>query len=140
MPSLVAVARRPARAILTLLSMTMAFLLVGMMLGFNGFFQRLEEIARANCIYVGARFDGATTVAVGARTAMPEVTDITGYAVMPGYHQEVRNRVFVIMADEHTLSGAHRAGDTSAVGCIAPHPHRRDPQSGARHIPEQEDR
>ncbi len=54
-----AVARRPARAILTLLSMTMAFLLVGMMLGFNGFFQRLEEIARANCIYVGARFDGA---------------------------------------------------------------------------------
>lgn len=95
-----AVARRPARAILTLLSMTMAFLLVGMMLGFNGFFQRLEQIARENCIYVGARFDGATTVAVGRRiAAMPEVTDITGYAVMQGYHQDVRNRVFVIMGD-----------------------------------------
>ena len=51
-----ALRRKTARTLLTLLSITVAFLLVGIMSGLNASFARLIESSRADRIVVTARY------------------------------------------------------------------------------------
>ena len=53
-----AVMRKPTRAILTLLSVTVAFTLFGLMIGLNATFDMVAEKARADRIFTWPRFGG----------------------------------------------------------------------------------
>ncbi len=58
--------RRRVRAILTLLSITIAFLLFGMMIGLNASFDYILSQARADRINVNPRFDSPLTMSMAA--------------------------------------------------------------------------
>jgi len=53
-----AVMRKPTRTILTLLSVTVAFTLFGLMIGLNATFDEVAAKARADRIFTNARFGG----------------------------------------------------------------------------------
>ena len=53
-----ALMRRPVRAVLTLLSVMVAFTLFGLMIGLNATFDMMAEKARADRIYTWPRFGG----------------------------------------------------------------------------------
>ena len=53
-----AITRRPARAILTLLSVMIAFTLFGLTIGMNATFAKVEENARTDRIWTDPRFGG----------------------------------------------------------------------------------
>ena len=60
-----AIMRKPARAVLTLLSVMIAFTLFGMMIGMNATFAGIEEAARADRIFVNPRFNNPLPIAEG---------------------------------------------------------------------------
>jgi putative ABC transport system permease protein len=100
-----AIMRKPARAILTLLSVMIAFTLFGLTIGMNATFARAEAEAKDNRIYVNPRFGGALTGLSVARAQeiarIPGVSDV-GYAnYIPGYHADPKNRVFVVMVSDN---------------------------------------
>src|SRR4051812_50144962 len=69
-----ALMRKPARAVLTLLSVMVAFTLFGLMIGLNATFDLAAEKARADRIYTSPRFGGSgVPVAVA-----PQVERIPG--------------------------------------------------------------
>ena len=53
-----ALTRKPARAVLTLLSVTVAFTLFGLMIGLNATFDEVAAKARADRIFTDPRFGG----------------------------------------------------------------------------------
>jgi putative ABC transport system permease protein len=97
-----ALIRKPARAILTLLAMTVAFTLVGLMIGMSASFERIAEMARADRIYVNPRFGGANVMplAMGRQIAgMPGVAKVVPVGEVWGYYQLEKNNVYIPMAD-----------------------------------------
>jgi putative ABC transport system permease protein len=97
-----ALMRKPARAILTLLSVIAAFTLFGLTIGMNATFAAIAEAARADRIYVDPRFGGPLPVALGRQiSSLPGVSQVGAIGALGGYHQEVRNNVFVMMADDN---------------------------------------
>ena len=95
-----ALMRKPARAILTLLSVIVAFTLFGLTIGMNATFAAIAEAARADRIYVDPRFGGPLPVAIGRQIAsLPGVAQVGAIGALGGYHQEAKNNVFVMMAD-----------------------------------------
>lgn len=62
-----ALTRKPARAILTLLSVTVAFTLFGLMIGMNASLQRIMDLARRDIVFVNPRF--GDDLPVSMRTA-----------------------------------------------------------------------
>ena len=64
-----AIMRKPARAVLTLLSVMVAFTLFGMMIGFNATIAGIEEQARADRIFVNPRFNNPLPMAEGRQIA-----------------------------------------------------------------------
>ncbi|HEY0266654.1 MAG TPA: hypothetical protein VGC16_07880, partial [Rhizomicrobium sp.] len=97
-----ALMRKPARAILTLLSVTVAFTLFGLMIGLATTFDLMEQRARADRIYTNPRFGGnGIPIAVARQVAaMPGVKVVTALNFIPGYVQDPKNRSFVLMADD----------------------------------------
>ncbi|HEX4270737.1 MAG TPA: ABC transporter permease [Rhizomicrobium sp.] len=97
-----AIMRRPARAILTLLSVMIAFTLFGMTIGMNATFDKVSAAARNDRIYSNARFGGSQMQVAMARQIeqLPGVAVVAYDSVLVGYHTEPRNRVFVLMADD----------------------------------------
>jgi len=98
-----AVMRKPARTILTLLSVTVAFTLFGLMMGLNATFDQVAAKARADRIFTNARFGGAgMPIAVAHQiAAIPGVKVVTAVSGINGYVQDPKNSAFVLMVDEN---------------------------------------
>jgi putative ABC transport system permease protein len=97
-----AVMRKPVRAILTLLSVMLAFTLFGLTIGMNATFDKWMADARDDRLVSFARFGGnAPRALVGQISQMPGVSLVASEAFIGGYHQDPKNRVFVRMPDEN---------------------------------------
>lgn len=97
-----AVMRKPVRAILTLLSVMLAFTLFGLTIGMNATFDKMLDNAREDRIFSGARFGGNVPRALAAQIAqMPGISLVATEGFIGGYHQDPKNRVFVRMEDEN---------------------------------------
>ena len=101
-----AVMRKPTRTILTLLSVTVAFTLFGLMIGLNATFDLVAERARADRIFTGPRFGGLAgngmPIAIARQiAAMPGVKVVTAVNFVPGYVQDPKNPVFLVMLDDN---------------------------------------
>ena len=94
-----AVMRRPARAILTLLSVMIAFTLFGLTIGMNATFNKVEANAHEDRLYTNPRFSNTgMPVAVAQQiAALPGVSKVAYESFIAGYHQDPKNRVFVWM-------------------------------------------
>ena len=93
--------RKPTRAILTLLSVMLAFTLFGLTIGMNATFAKVQEEARDDRIFSFARFGGGLPMALMRQIeSMPGVAMVASNNFMPGYIQEPKNRVFVQAMDE----------------------------------------
>jgi putative ABC transport system permease protein len=96
-----AIMRKPTRAILTLLSVMIAFTLFGMMIGFNATIAGIEEAARADRIFVNPRFNNPLPIAEGRQiAAVPGVQEVGTIGFIGGYHQDRKKNVFVMMVDD----------------------------------------
>jgi putative ABC transport system permease protein len=100
-----ALMRKPVRAILTLLSVMIAFTLFGLTIGMNATFDEVQKNARADRVYTNTRFggDGLGLPLSAARqiASLPGVSQVAYDSVLFGYHQVPRNRTFVLMGDEN---------------------------------------
>jgi putative ABC transport system permease protein len=100
-----ALMRKPVRAILTLLSVMIAFTLFGLTIGMNATFDEVQKNARADRVYTNTRFggDGLGLPIAAARqiASLPGVSQVAYDSVLFGYHQVPRNRTFVLMGDEN---------------------------------------
>jgi putative ABC transport system permease protein len=97
-----AVMRKPTRAILTLLSVMLAFTLFGLTIGMNATFAKVQDEARDDRIFSFARFGGLVPVALARQIErMPGVTLVASSSFIGGYIQDPKNRVFVNMMDEN---------------------------------------
>ena len=101
-----AVMRKPARTILTLLSVTVAFTLFGLMIGPNATFDLVANRARADRIFTGPRFGNALgtgmPIAIARQiAAMPGVKVVTAVNFIPGYVQDPKNPAFLVMLDDN---------------------------------------
>ena len=81
-----ALRRKPTRAMVTLLSVTVAFTLFGLMVGLNATFNLVEQRARADRIFSSPRFDyvSGMPIAVAHQIArMPgvKVTTVSTFRV-----------------------------------------------------------
>lgn len=96
-----AVMRKPTRAVLTLLSVMLAFTLFGLTIGMNATFDKLQQEAREDRIFVFARFGGLVPIAMARQIeGMPGVALVASSSGIGGYIQDPKNRVFVQMMDE----------------------------------------
>jgi putative ABC transport system permease protein len=96
-----AVMRKPTRAVLTLLSVMLAFTLFGLTIGMNATFAKVQEEARDDRIFTFARFGGLVPVALARQIEnMPGVQMVASSNFIPGYIRDPKNRVFVQMGDE----------------------------------------
>ena len=86
--------RKPMRAILTLLSVTVAFTLFGLMMGLNATFDVVAERARADRVYTGPRYGGTGVPIAVARqiAAMPGVKAVTRSTSFPAMYRIPRTR------------------------------------------------
>jgi putative ABC transport system permease protein len=98
-----AIMRKPTRAILTLLSVMVAFTLFGLTIGLNATFDKFSQMARADRVWTQARFGGANGLPralVEQIGRMPGVSEVAGMGFVGGYHGDPKNRVFVWMVDD----------------------------------------
>lgn len=97
-----AIRRKPTRAILTLLSVVVAFTLFGMMIGMNATIAAVEEAARADRIFVNPRFNNPLPISLERQlAAIPGVAQVGTVGFIAGYHQEKKNNVFVMVVDDN---------------------------------------
>ena len=93
--------RKPTRLILTLLSVTVAFLLFGITTGISASYAHLVELSHLNRIYVSPRFGGVMPLAMGEQLArLDGVTDVGAFANLLGYYQDKKNNLSVIMMNQ----------------------------------------
>ena len=94
-----ALMRRPARAILTLLSVMIAFTLFGLTIGMNATLFKVEANAHEDRLYTFGRFsNNGLPVAVAQQiSALPGVSKVAYESFIAGYHQDPKNRVFVAL-------------------------------------------
>ena len=91
-----ALTRKPARAVLTLLAMTVAFMLVGLMIGMSASITRAMDMARADRLWVNPRFGGYLPLAMGRQLAGRDaIRVIKPMGDVWGYYQEPKNNVDV---------------------------------------------
>ena|GEM_PF-538691 len=97
-----AIRRKPMRAVMTLLAVTVAFTVFGLMIGFSATIDGVEQRARADRMFSSARFgyDDGLPVAVAHRIAgLSGVRQTTVSSYIPGYVRDQKNHVFIGMAD-----------------------------------------
>ena len=100
-----ALRRKPARTVLTLLSIVVAFLLVGIMSGLNASFAKLVADARADRIVVTARYGVWFPLAdVDQIVKVSGVGDISSLAFVDASYQEPANRFRIRMTDPRFLA------------------------------------
>ena len=99
-----ALGRKRARSVFTLLAITVAFLLFGMMSGISASFGQFLESIPANRIMVMPRFGGRLPVAYVEQIArLDGVTHIVPSNIIFGYYQDQNNRINVSMTDERLV-------------------------------------
>ena len=97
-----ALIRKPARAVLTLLAVTMAFTVFGLMIGLSATIDGVADSARADRLWTSPRFnydDGLPMAMARQIAAMPGVKLVTHQSYIPGYVQNEKNHVFLGMGD-----------------------------------------
>lgn len=96
-----ALRRKPVRSVLTVLSVTVAFALFGLMIGLNATIDLVEQRARPDRVWTFLRFDNSgLPITVAKRVAaMPEVKTATVMYYLNGYVADPKNRTFVVMVD-----------------------------------------
>lgn len=100
-----ALRRKPARTVYTLLSIVIAFLLVGIMSGLNAAFAERIENARIDRIVVTARYGAWFPIAYLDQIGrMDGVTHIVPSAYIEASYQEPTNRLFIEMTDARILA------------------------------------
>src|SRR5580698_100404 len=95
-----ALTRKPARAVLTLLAVTMAFTVFGLMIGLSATIDGVAAQARGDRMFSVPRFsyDDGLPVAVVSRIAgTPGVRLIAYQSYIPGYVQNEKNHLFLSM-------------------------------------------
>lgn len=96
--------RKTARSILTLLSITVAFLLLGTMSGISASFGRFIENIPANRIIVTPRFGGRLPMAYADQLGRVNgVTNVVPTNLIFGYYQDQKNGLTVSMTDERMV-------------------------------------
>jgi putative ABC transport system permease protein len=96
-----AIMRKPTRAVLTLLSVMLAFTLFGLTIGMNATFAKVQQEARDDRIFSFARFGGLVPIALARQIeSMPGVEMVASSSFIAGYIQDPKNRVFVNMMDD----------------------------------------
>jgi putative ABC transport system permease protein len=114
-----ALTRKAARAILTLLSVTVAFMLVGLMIGMSASFDRIAEMTRADRIYVNPRYQGMLPLAMGHQIAeRPGVAKVIPVGEVWGYYQQEKNNVYIAMGE---LRGSRMEWPVTALQWSALH-------------------
>jgi putative ABC transport system permease protein len=100
-----AIMRKPTRAILTLLSVMLAFTLFGLTIGMNATFAKVQEEARDDRIFAFARFGGLIPVAMARQIEqIPGVTLVSHSSFIAGYIQDPKNRVFANMVTDWPIT------------------------------------
>jgi putative ABC transport system permease protein len=95
-----ALARRKLRTILTLLSVTAAFTLFGVVMGTDAAFRRMVDVINRSVVVIGARFTENMTDAMGQQIAgMPNVAAISASGGVCGYYRDPKNRACIMMLD-----------------------------------------
>jgi len=97
-----AIRRKPVRAVMTLLSVTVAFTLFGMMIGFRATITAAEAAAHTDRIWTVPRFGRARMPDAMAKeiAALPGVKDVTNMSYLNGYVGEPTNRVGIAFFDD----------------------------------------
>lgn len=94
--------RKPTRLILTLLAVSAAFTLFGVTIGFNASIHNLIALSHPDRVLVNTRYGGYLPLAYKDQIArLPGVTKITYVGGVPGYYQDRKNNVFVLMGAEN---------------------------------------
>jgi putative ABC transport system permease protein len=92
--------RKPTRLILTLLSVSVAFTLFGVMIGFNASVQNVIAMSPMDRAGTGARFGGFLPLAYKDQLLkIPGVKKVTAFAGLPGYYRDKKNNAFILMVD-----------------------------------------
>src|SRR5215813_9381998 len=108
-----ALRRKTARSIFTLASITVAFLLFGLMGGIGASFGQLIENIPANRIMVTPRFGGRLPIAYVDQIArLDGVTRVAHSTPIFGYYQDEKNRLNVLMTDEQFIAVSPELGIT----------------------------
>ncbi len=93
--------RRKARTILTLLSVTAAFTLFGVMMGTDAAFRRAEDVINRKVAVISARFADNLTDAMGQEiTAMPNVGAVSPGGTVFGYYRDPKTRAYAMMVGD----------------------------------------
>ena len=95
-----ALTRKPARAVLTLLAVTMAFTVFGLMIGLSATIDGVAAQARGDRMFSVPRFsyDDGLPVAVVSRIASTQGVRLIAFqSYIPGYVQNEKNHIFLSM-------------------------------------------
>jgi putative ABC transport system permease protein len=96
-----ALARRKLRTILTLLSVTAAFTLFGVMMGTDAAFQQMVDVINRTVVVTGARFADNLTDTIGQQlAAMPNVAAVSPGGDVFGYYRDPKIQAGVMMVGD----------------------------------------
>src|SRR4051794_11384931 len=97
---LAALTRRKLRTVLTLLSVTAAFTLFGVVMGTDAAFQRMVDVINRTVVVSFPRFADNLTDSMGQQIAMmPNVGAVSASGGVCGYYRTPRNRACVTMLE-----------------------------------------
>src|ERR1043166_8865448 len=107
---------KPVRAVLTLLSVTVAFLLFGLTVGLNATARGLVENARQDRVLVNRRFAGAqlNLAIVEQIKTIPHVKTVSAFDFIGGYVRDPKSSASVIMIDPDNAGAWPELGLTPA--------------------------
>jgi putative ABC transport system permease protein len=94
--------RSPVRSALTVLSVTTAFFLFGMLQGINSGYQAVVDASGLDRLFTDLRVPGGPPMPIAMLPkieALPGVTRIVGRAVLFGQYQDRKNRIIAVAAD-----------------------------------------
>jgi putative ABC transport system permease protein len=107
--------RKPARTILTFLSIVVAFVLFGILSAINAGFAHQLEAARLDRLFADPRFGGLMPIAYAEKIAgVPGVTVVAPRRGLPAYYRDRKNGMGVIMTDERFLAARPEITTTRA--------------------------
>jgi putative ABC transport system permease protein len=96
-----ALARRKLRTVLTLLSVTAAFTLFGVMMGTDAAFQQMVAVINRSVVVISARFADNLTDTMGQQiAAMPNVAAVSAGGGVCGYVRNPKDQACVMAGDQ----------------------------------------
>lgn len=90
--------RKPIRTVFTFVSVVLGFVLLGVALGLHASLRHLAESARADRIYISARFAGKLRLAqLEQISQMPDVSNVAALDAIAGYYRRPGNNAAILM-------------------------------------------